>query len=147
MSKPEAAHDEEALGLGLPTIGQLSDTLDVQSGPGGVGTEVPMVFAAPGAGPPPGPGGPAGRAVPAEVARIARDGAWPNDDVGRPPAAIVPALADACALDLVDAEGVPRRVAGRITGPRTVEDSHRLGTLRPRFNDEEIDFFARLARP
>src|SRR3712207_932966 len=37
--------DSPGLGLGLPLIANLSDRLEIQDGPGGVGTELVMAFA------------------------------------------------------------------------------------------------------
>jgi PAS domain S-box-containing protein len=107
-------HDSPGLGLGLPTIGKLCAHLDIADGPGGTGTEVRMVFTAPGvAGP--------GADVPAddvhelleEVARLA-EGAWPQEGVAALVDLVVPRWADVCLVDVLGEDGVPRRLAARV---------------------------------
>jgi serine/threonine-protein kinase RsbW/stage II sporulation protein AB (anti-sigma F factor) len=122
--------DSPGLGLGLPTIGRLAALVDLREAAGG-GTELSMTFATPGV------AGPA--RVPRErlrenelleaVARIAQ-GAWPGEGVERLVDLLVPAVADACAVDVIDASGHPERFAGRIDGSR--EHSRWLAALRPR---------------
>jgi anti-sigma regulatory factor (Ser/Thr protein kinase) len=113
-------HDSPGLGLGLPTIGRLCAHLDIADGPAGSGTEVRMVFTAPGvAGP--GPGVPAddGHDLLEEVARLA-DGAWPQEGVAALVDLVVPRWADVCLVDVLGEDGVPRRLAARVadaTGP------------------------------
>ena len=51
-----------------------------------------------------------------QVARTV-DGTWPGEGVERLVDLLVPELADACALDVLDASGRPQRFAGRIDGP------------------------------
>ena len=108
--------DSPGLGLGLPTIGRLAALVDLRVPEGG-GTELSMTFVAPGVSGP-------GRArdhepVPSEVldavARTAQ-GAWPGEGVERLVDLLVPAVADACAVDVLDATGYPERFAGRIDG-------------------------------
>ncbi|HEU4973760.1 MAG TPA: SpoIIE family protein phosphatase [Baekduia sp.] len=127
--------DSPGMGLGLPTIGQLTATLDMRRGPGGLGTEVAMTFAAQGV------RGPARvvvdaaarEALLAEVGRAALGGAWPGDGVERLIEVVVPTAADACAVDVIDERGEPRRVAGRIAGgPDAERRSAWLAGLRPR---------------
>jgi serine/threonine-protein kinase RsbW len=122
--------DSPGLGLGLPTIGRLAALIDLREPPGG-GTELSMTFSTPGV------RGPVRieRAAFEEnelldaVARTAQ-GAWPGEGVERLVDLLVPKLADACAVDVIDAAGYPERFAGRIDGS---EDWSRwLSSLRPR---------------
>jgi serine/threonine-protein kinase RsbW len=122
--------DSPGLGLGLPTIGRLAAQVDMREAPGG-GTELSMTFAAPGV------RGPA-RGARADVreaelldavSRVAQ-GAWPGEGVERLVDLLVPDVADACAVDVIDAEGRPARFAGRIEGSEPL--SRWLATLSPR---------------
>ena len=45
---------------------------------------------------------------------------------------LIPELADACALDVLDPTGVPQRFAGRIDGPDGARQSAWLASLKPR---------------
>lgn len=124
--------DSPGLGLGLPTIGRLAAHVDMREAPGG-GTELSMTFATPGV------RGPARADVAADatfgaelldaVTRVA-SGAWPGEGVERLVDLLVPAVADACAVDVLDGSGAPERFAGRIDGSE--EQSAWLATLRPR---------------
>jgi serine/threonine-protein kinase RsbW/stage II sporulation protein AB (anti-sigma F factor) len=122
--------DSPGLGLGLPTIGRLAALVDLREAAGG-GTELSMTFSTPGV------RGPVRieRETIAEtellqsVARIAQ-GAWPGEGVERLVDLLVPELADACAVDVIDATGYPERFAGRIAGSE--EWSAWLRSLRPR---------------
>jgi PAS domain S-box-containing protein len=107
-------HDSPGLGLGLPTIGKLCAHLDIADGPDGAGTEVRMVFSAPGV------VGPAAEAPSGdvqelleEVARLA-DGAWPQEGVAALVDLVVPRWADVCIVDVLGEDGVPRRLAARV---------------------------------
>ena len=118
--------DSPGLGLGLPLVGQLATTVDLREPPGG-GAELCVTFAAPGV-----RGLGAGR----RAASGRRGEAAGRRQPHRRPAPgrargsstwcdlIVPAIADACAVDVIGTDGVPRRFAGRVDGP---ED--RLGWL------------------
>jgi PAS domain S-box-containing protein len=124
--------DSPGLGLGLPTIASLTTAMDMQAAPGG-GTVVAMTFAAPGV---VGPARPERRAAREtelleEVARIV-EGTWPGEGVERLVDLLVPELADACALDVMDAAGRPQRFAGRIDGPDGAAQSTWLASLKPR---------------
>ena len=105
--------DSPGLGLGLPTIGQLTESFDIRDGHDGSGTEVRMVFAVPGMrAPRPAPVHEDWRfELLAEVARLAGTG-WPGPGVERLVELLVPRIAEACAVDLVE-QGVPHRVAAR----------------------------------
>src|SRR5215207_9114714 len=106
--------DSPGLGLGLPTIASLTTAMDMHGAPGG-GTVIAMTFSAPGV---TGPARRAGREAELleEVARTV-EGTWPGEGVERLVDLLVPEVADACALDVLDAGGRPQRFAGRIDGP------------------------------
>ena len=106
--------DSPGLGLGLPTIAQLTTSFDIRAGAAGRGTEVHMVFELEGLrAPAPAPDADAWRfELLGEVTRLTGTG-WPSEGVGRLLDLLVPTLADACTIDLVEADG-PRRVAARI---------------------------------
>jgi len=107
-------HDSPGLGLGLPTIGKLCAHLDIADGPGGRGTEVRMVFAAPGvAGPAVAPPADDVQELLEEVARLA-EGAWPQEGVAALVDLVVPRWADVCLVDVLAEDGVPRRLAARV---------------------------------
>jgi len=120
--------DSPGLGLGLPTIGRLAAEVDLRE-PAGGGTELSMTFVTPGV------QGPTRverasfeeSALLDAVARLTQ-GAWPGEGVERLVDLVVPALADACAVDVLDPEGNPERFAGRIDDG----DSDWLASLRPR---------------
>jgi anti-sigma regulatory factor (Ser/Thr protein kinase)/PAS domain-containing protein len=125
--------DSPGLGMGLPLIGQLAASLDIRV-PAGGGTELCMTFAAPGVH---GPEVGLLRAPPGwaqlldDVGRVAQ-GAWPGEGVSGLVDLLVPAVADACAVDVVDEHGTPQRFAGRIDGPDGERQSAWLASLRPR---------------
>lgn len=123
--------DSPGLGLGLPTIGRLAAQVDLREPPGG-GTELSMTFATPGV------RGPAREervdllrapGLLDAVTRVAQ-GAWPGEGVERLVDLLVPDVADACAVDVIDGAGRPERFAGRLG--TSVEYSRWLSTLRPR---------------
>jgi anti-sigma regulatory factor (Ser/Thr protein kinase)/PAS domain-containing protein len=124
--------DSPGLGMGLPLIGQLAASLDIRV-PAGGGTELCMTFSAPGV------RGPAVAelGVPPDRAQLLDDvtrivqGAWPGEGVSRLVDRLVPAVADACAVDAVDAAGRPRRFAGRVDGPDSERQSAWLAGLEP----------------
>jgi anti-sigma regulatory factor (Ser/Thr protein kinase)/PAS domain-containing protein len=121
--------DSPGLGLGLPTIASLTTAMDMHAPPGG-GTVITMTFAATGV------RGPSRRApreaeLLEEVARTV-EGTWPGEGVERLVDLLVPGLADACALDVMDVDGHPQRFAGRIDGPDGERQSAWLTALKPR---------------
>ena len=117
--------DSPGLGLGLPTIGQLTESFDVREGPGGRGTEVRMVFAAPDVRAPAPPEGD----LLDDIAALTAAG-WPRRGVEDLTRLLVPRLADACSIDLVE-HGGPRRIAARVDRDPTGELSAWLATRRP----------------
>jgi anti-sigma regulatory factor (Ser/Thr protein kinase)/PAS domain-containing protein len=122
--------DSPGLGLGLPLTAQLASNVDLRQSAAG-GAELSLTFAAAGvAGALPADPGADARLLEA-VARTA-SGAWPGEGVERLAHLLVPDVADACAVDVVDGSGQPRRFVGRIDGPRAQEDSVWLAGLRPR---------------
>ena len=119
--------DSPGLGLGLPTIARLTSAMDMHERPGG-GTVITMTFAAPGV------SGPAfARRADDLLDGVARavEGAWPEGVEGLVDL-LVPELADACALDVLDHAGRPERFAGRVDGPDGARQSAWLAALRPR---------------
>jgi anti-sigma regulatory factor (Ser/Thr protein kinase)/PAS domain-containing protein len=123
--------DSPGLGLGLPLIGQLATTVDLRQSAGG-GAELCVTFAAPGVrGLAPGAARESAGAANllADVSRTVT-GAWPGEGVEQLVHLLVPAIADACAVDVIGADGAPRRFAGRVDGPEG--DSIWLAALQPR---------------
>ena len=122
--------DSPGLGMGLPLIGQVTAHFDIRV-PAGGGTELNMTFAAPGV---------RGQGGALDVERLLDDvsrttvGAWPGEGVARLVDLLVPAVADACAVDAVDEAGRPQRFAGRIDGPDGDRQSAWLASLRPRID-------------
>jgi len=125
--------DSPGLGLGLPLIGQLATTVDLRRSAGG-GAELCLTFTAAGVrGSAPdavhGASGPA--KLLEDVARTAA-GAWPGEGVEGLVDLLVPAVADACAVDVIDGDGRHQRFAGRVDGPDAAASSAWLASLRPR---------------
>ena len=121
--------DSPGLGLGLPTIASLTTSMDMHAPPGG-GTALTMSFSAPTVH---GPARTSAREAELldQVARTV-EGTWPGEGVDRLVDLLVPELADACALDAMDASGHPQRFAGRIDGPDGARQSAWLAALKPR---------------
>ena len=115
--------DSPGLGLGLPTIGRLAALVDLRVPKGG-GTELSMTFVAPGV------RGPMHDTDLLDAVARTAQGAWPGEGVERLVDLLVPAVADACAVDVIDPSGYPERFAGRIDGSE--RDSAWLAALRPR---------------
>lgn len=115
--------DSPGLGLGLPTIGRLAALVDLRVPEGG-GTEISMTFVTPGV------RGPIEDPELLEAVARTAQGAWPGEGVERLVDLLVPAVADACAVDVLDSTGYPERFAGRIAGSEA--DSRWLAALRPR---------------
>jgi len=129
--------DSPGLGLGLPTMATLTSSCDIREAPGGRGTEV---FLAPGVRGPSREDHLSGGhfELLAEVARLAEGGGWPGEGVERLVDLLVPAVADACTLDLLDDAGAPRRVAARVDGERAAELSAFLAAREPRADQVEL---------
>lgn len=104
--------DSPGMGAGLPTIGQLTTSMDVRSRPGGRGTEVRMTFAAPGV---------EGLTVAehdvravrilGDAARMVHGGGWSGAGLQDLAALLVSELADAAVIDLCTDDGAHQRVA------------------------------------
>ena len=122
--------DSPGLGMGLPLIGQMTASLDIRPRDDAKGTEICMTFDAPGVvGPPREPTDPTRLAVLEAVTHLARAGGWPGEDVERFVDLVVPAVADACAVDLLDEEQRPRRLAARAIGDGGEDLSAWLATI------------------
>jgi PAS domain S-box-containing protein len=109
--------DSPGLGLGLPTIAQLTEHFDVRTGPDGRGTDLAMRFPAPGV------TGPQERwtgeqaAVLVEVARIADTDGWPDVGAERFTELLVHELVDAAIVDVAAEDGEHvQRLAVRVAG-------------------------------
>jgi anti-sigma regulatory factor (Ser/Thr protein kinase)/PAS domain-containing protein len=127
--------DSPGLGLGLPTIGQLTKSCDIRERPGGQGTEVRMTFVVPGVHGPdeaPGDAGDERLGLLGAISRLVEGGGWPGEGVERLIDLLVPAVADAAVIDLVDANGDPHRLGARVSGTRAGELSRWLAGRRPR---------------
>lgn len=107
--------DSPGLGIGIPLIGKLATSLDMRAGADGIGTEVAMTFEVPGL-----VGRPSMRDAEGQVALLARiaalteSGSWPSAGYARLTELLVPDLADACAIDILDDEGRPQRLGARV---------------------------------
>jgi PAS domain S-box-containing protein len=133
--------DSPGLGLGLTMMASMASRCDIREGPFGRGTEVRMLFDAPGV------AGPALGMVDVgdddrfelliEVERLADAAGWPGEGIEQLVDLIVPGIADACTLDVVDESGAPRRLAARVGGTRGAELSAFLASRRPTL--EQID--------
>lgn len=161
----QAHPDSPGLGVGLPMIGRLARDVSIGEGGGGQGTEIRMTFAAPGA---------RGRAadvaaesdrleVLAHVADVTGGVGWPFAGYELLLSVLVPAVADACVIDVIDDAGGHHRLGarvaddpgGRLTGwlaGRTPEPDQLLATVaahrdgRPRVLELDAETVAKLAR-
>jgi PAS domain S-box-containing protein len=125
--------ESPGLGLGLTMMASMATRCDIREGPSGVGTEVRLAFDAPGvAGPAFGIGEGDDRfELLVEVERIADQAGWPGEGPDELVALIVPRIADACTLDIVDAAGEPQRLAAHYEGPGGPELAEYLAARRP----------------
>lgn len=106
--------DSPGLGMGLPTMGQLAERLDLREGPGGRGTEVRMVFSAPGLRGSSAAGLDEERlAVLSEVGRLAEQAGWPAQGLEQLADVLVPHAALACAIELLDPQDRSQRLVAR----------------------------------
>ncbi len=131
--------ESPGLGLGLTMMASMASRCDIREGPGGRGTEVRLAFAAPGvAGPASGIGEGDDRfELLLQVERLADGAGWPDEGVDALVALLVPRVADACTLDLVDEEGTPRRLAAHYEGPAGPDGAAFLAARQP--TREQID--------
>jgi PAS domain S-box-containing protein len=111
--------ESPGLGLGLTMMASMATRCDIREGAGGVGTEVRLAFDAPGvSGPALGLGeGDERLELLVAVERLADGAGWPDEGVDALVALLVPRVADACTLDVVDEKGEPRRLAAHYEGP------------------------------
>jgi PAS domain S-box-containing protein len=143
-------HDSPGLGIGLPLIGQLARSVDLRTGPGDRGTEVCMTFDAPGVrgAPPPALDEGARSELLTRVAGITDGSGWPFIGYERLLAVLVPAIADACTLDVLEGEGGHRRLGARVAGPLGKELSDWLAGRTPQADQIEATLEAhREGRP
>ena len=125
--------ESPGLGLGLTMMASMATRCDIREGPSGQGTEVRLAFDTPGVtGPAFGIGEGDDRfELLLEVERIADGAGWPGEGPDQLVALIVPRIADACTLDIVDQAGVPQRLAAHYEGPGGRELADYLAARRP----------------
>ena len=125
--------DSPGLGLGLTMMASMATRCDIREGPTGAGTEVRLAFDTPGVtGPALGLGEGDDRfELLLEVERIADQAGWPGEGPGKLVTLIVPRIADACTLDIVDERGDPQRLAAHYEGPGGPELAEHLAARRP----------------
>ena len=125
--------ESPGLGLGLTMMASMATRCDIREGPSGLGTEVRLAFDTPGVtGPAFGIGEGDDRfELLLEVERIADGAAWPGEGPDQLVALIVPRVADACTLDIVDETGEPQRLAAHYEGPGGPELAAYLAARRP----------------
>ena len=125
--------ESPGLGLGLTMMASMASRCDIRGGPAGLGTEVRLAFDTPGVtGPAFGIGEGDDRfELLVEVERIADSAGWPGEGPDQLVALIVPRIADACTLDIVDAAGEPQRLAAHYEGPGGPELAAYLAARRP----------------
>ena len=125
--------ESPGLGLGLTMMASMATRCDIREGPAGLGTEVRLAFDTPGVtGPAFGIGEGDDRfELLLEVERIADGAAWPGEGPDQLVALIVPRVADACTLDIVDETGEPQRLAAHYEGPGGPELAAYLAARRP----------------
>ena len=131
--------ESPGLGLGLTMMASMATRCDIREGAGGVGTEVRLAFDAPGVSGPALSLGEGDERLELLVAveRLADGAGWPDEGVDALVALLVPRVADACTLDVVDEAGEPRRLAAHYEGPAGPEGAALLASRRP--TREQID--------
>ena len=83
-----------------------------------------------------------------EVERVADGAGWPGEAPDQLVALIVPRVADACTLDIVDESGDPQRLAAHYEGPGGPELAAYLAARRPTREQTELTVAAlRAGRP
>jgi PAS domain S-box-containing protein len=125
--------DSPGLGLGLTMMASMATRCDIRESPSGQGTEVRLAFDTPGVtGPAFGLGeGDERFEILLEVERVADGAGWPGEGPDQLVALIVPRIADACTLDIVDESGEPQRLAAHYEGPGGPELASYLAARRP----------------
>jgi PAS domain S-box-containing protein len=125
--------ESPGLGLGLTMMASMATRCDIREGPAGLGTEVRLAFDTPSVtGPAFGIGEGDDRfELLLEVERIADGAGWPGEGPDQLVALIVPRVADACTLDIVDETGEPQRLAAHYEGPGGPELAEYLAARRP----------------
>ncbi|HEY8465896.1 MAG TPA: ATP-binding protein [Solirubrobacterales bacterium] len=107
--------DSPGLGIGLPLIGKLASAVDMRAGPDGVGTEISMTFDVPGLVGRPSVRDEEGRlAMLARIAALTESADWPAAGYQSLVELLVPELADACAIDLLEEDSRARRLGARV---------------------------------
>jgi PAS domain S-box-containing protein len=142
--------ESPGLGLGLTMMASMATRCDIREAPSGEGTEVRLAFDAPGvAGPALGIAeGDERFEILVAVERIADGAGWPGEGVDELVALIVPRVADACTLDIVDEAGEPQRLAAHYEGPGGREIAAYLASRRPTREQIELTVAAlRSGRP
>lgn len=111
--------DSPGLGMGVSMIGNLCATVDLGQGPGGTGTEVRMVFRAPGLAPSAGPADAAEHLheILGALNRMGAADGFGGADIAALVELVVPRLADLCSVTLLEADGTARRLAARVARP------------------------------
>ena len=132
--------ESPGLGLGLTMMASMATRCDIREGPAGEGTEVRLAFDTPGVtGPAFGIGEGDDRfELLLEVERIADGAGWPGEGPDQLVALIVPRIADACTLDIVDETGEPQRLAAHYEGPGGPELAEYLAARRPTREQVEL---------
>lgn len=106
------------LGIGLPLIGRLASSVDIRSGSDNGGSGIRMTFKVPElAGPSPATRERDRVVLLDEVSELSESVHWPDQGYGQLLDALVPRLADACAIDLLSDEPGLKRRAVRVAGP------------------------------
>jgi PAS domain S-box-containing protein len=125
--------DSPGLGLGLPTMGQMTTRLDIREGTDG-GTEVAMTFATPGLAGPADPfeGRDAERfRLLEQVGELGGAAAWPAPGLARLAEVLVPEVADVCVAYLVEDGEVTGQLSTKVGGPRGAELTAWLSARSP----------------
>ena len=131
--------ESPGLGLGLTMMASMATRCDIRQAPSGHGTEVRLAFDTPGVAGPAGIGEGDDRfELLLEVERIADGAGWPGEGPGQLVALIVPRIADACTIDIVDESGEPRRLAAHYEGPGGPELAAYLAARRPTREQTEL---------
>lgn len=111
--------DSPGLGMGVSLIGRLCATVDLAPGLGGSGTEVRMVFDAPGLRAPAQPENEARdlRDVLDALAQMRAGDGFGSADISTLAGLLVPRLGDFCSVTLLEADGSARRISACVARP------------------------------